>query len=332
MLLRLSILTVTLLIMSGCSQKVQIRALEPAEIDRASETKKIAVVAFENDRVGLSNKIESSLVNKRIDDKKYFTIVNRKDFNEIIKEQKLQNSGLVDVSTAVEVGNLIGAQAIISGRVGRATANDTYYRERRVRCLDKKCKETRKYSVPCTKRVAGLSAELRMVDVTKGDIIYADTMNGTSTWVHCRDDSRPLPTTEMAAQRLANEIAQRFTYKLTPHYRYFRVVLLEKPDIDYSDKEEQLLEVSVEYIKQNRYDKAERFLIELIDSTNQRSYVPFYNLGVIKEAQGNYIEAQKYYKLADDLVIEPVEEVNGAYLRIEALIEKDKQTKEQLAR
>lgn len=290
------------------------------------------MAVFENDRIGLSNKIEANLVNKRIDNQKYFTIVNRKDFNKIIGEQKLQNSGLIDVSTAVEVGSLIGAQAIISGRVGRATSNDTYYRENRIRCLDKKCKETRKYRVRCTKRIVGLSAEIRMVDVTKGDLIYANTMNETSSWRHCQDDSRALPTREIAAQKLATQIASKFTYKLTPHYRYFRVVLLEDPDIEYNDREEKLLEVSIEYIKQSRYDKAERFLIDLIDSTNQKSYVPFYNLGVIKEAQGNYADAQEYYKSADDLVIEPVAEVSGAYLRIQGLIENDNKSKEQLSR
>ena len=63
---RLFLLSIIVIIMSGCAQKVNIRALEPAEIDRAAKTKKITVVPFENDRVGLSNKIEANLVNKKI--------------------------------------------------------------------------------------------------------------------------------------------------------------------------------------------------------------------------------------------------------------------------
>jgi hypothetical protein len=317
---------------SGCSQKVVIRALEPAEIDRSAQTKKLAVAAFSNDRVGLSNKVEASLVNKKIDNKNYFTIVNRKDFDKIIGEQKIQNSGLIDVSTAVEVGSLIGAEAIITGNVGRVTSSDTHYYANRFKCLDLKCKEISKYTVGCTKRVVGLSAEIRMIDVTKGDIIYADTMNQISELTHCKDDSRALPSEDIVAQKLANIIAENFTYKLTPHYRYFEVVLLEKPDIDYNDKEEKLLEVSIEYIKQNRYDKAEKYLVDLIDSTKQKSYVAFYNLGVIKEAEGKYIEAQKYYKVADDLVIEPVAEVSVAYNRIQNMIDKNNQVNTQLSR
>ncbi len=321
-----------LIFISGCAQKVNIRALEPAEIDRAAATKKVAVASFNNDRVGLSGKIEAKLTRFRIDNKSYFTIVSRNDFNKIIEEQKIQNSGLVDQETVVDIGNLIGAQAIISGNVGKATSQDSYYYEKRSRCADKKCKELIYYKVRCMQRVVGLSAELRMVDVSQGDIIYADTMNRNATYRHCSDDSRTIPSKEMVAQDLAESISNDFIYKLTPHYRNFRVVLLEDGDLDYSDKQERLLEVSLTYIEQGRFDKAEKFLIELIDSTGSQSYVAFYNLGVVKEAEGNYAEAKEYYENADNLMVEPVQEINAAVIRINSLIDKHQRTKAQLAR
>ena len=319
-------------LVTGCAQKVRIRALEPAEIDRAANTKKVAVTYFNHDRVGLSSKIEAKLAKVRIDGKNYFTMISRNDFNKIIKEQKVQNSGLIDPSTAVNIGSLIGADAIISGNVGRATAQDSRFYETRVRCANKKCDKFDYYDVRCTKRVVGLSAELRMVDVSQGDIIYADTMNPSSVYKHCLDDSRPLPSREIAAQRLAQTIANNFSYRLTPHYRTFEVSLLEDPDLDYNDRQEKLLSVSLEYIKQGRYDKAERFLVDLIDSTAEKSFVPFYNLGVIKEAEGKYAEAKDYYEHADHLMIEPVEEINLAVNRINSLIAKRNKTRNQLQR
>ena len=324
------VLLFNIVVMSGCSQKVAIRALEPALIDRAASTKKVSVAAFSNDKIGLSHKIEANLFRQKIDEKNYFTVISRKDFDKIIKEQKIQNSGLVYISTTVQVGNLLGAQAIISGNVGRITSNDTHYKESRVRCLDKKCKSLGTYYVNCMKRIVGLSAEIRMVDIAGGDIIYADTLSKTSQWSHCSDNSKALPSAEIAAQDLAKDIANEFTHKLTPHYRIFEVVLLEKPDIKYDSRAKKLLEVSLEYIKQNRFDKAQNFLIELIDETNEKSYVAFYNLGVVKEAQGIYSDAQQYYKIADSLMVEPVEEINKAYIRIQSLIEKNTRANMQL--
>ena len=321
-----------LIFLSGCSQKVRIQALEPAQVDRISETKKIAVLNFKNDRVGLSRKIEAKLASFQINNKKYFTIVSRNDFNTIIKEQKLQSSGLVDEDSSVKVGELIGAEAIISGDVRRPTKQDSYFYEPRVRCANAKCSELSYYNVRCMKRVVSLAAEIRVVDVSRGDIIYADTLSREQVFKHCSDDSRALPTTAMAAQNLAESIANSFTYKLTPHYRVFSVSLLEDPDLDYTSEQKKLLKVSLEYIEQGRYDKAEQFLTRLIDSTGGKSYVAFYNLGVIKEAEGKYKEAKEYYDYADNLMIEPVAEINEAIVRINSLIAKREKTMKQLKR
>jgi tetratricopeptide (TPR) repeat protein len=325
------LITITLFF-SACSQKVQIRSLVPAEIDRAASTKKISVSAFENDIFGLSSKIEYSLASKRIDNQNFFTIISRRDFEKIINEQKLQNSGLVDSSTVVEAGRLIGAQAIISGEVEKLLSKDSYYKEKRTKCVDKKCKETLKYKVSCTKREVTLSAKLKMVDVQMGDIIYAQKLSKYDYWTHCSDDEKVIPSKSAAGKQLATSIANSFTYKMTPHYRYESVVLLEDADLDYSDYQERLLENSLIYIKQSRYDKAEQLLVKLIDSTDKQSYVSFYNLGVVREAQGDYRDAQEYYKVADNLMIEPVEEISKAIIRIKSVIYKHQKTQEQLQR
>ena len=326
------ILFIILLFLSACIQKVKIRALEPAQVDRISQTKKIAVLNFKNDKVGLSRKIEANLARFRIKNKKYFTIVSRSDLNNILNEQKLQSSGLVDERKSVKIGELIGAEAIISGDVHLPTKQDSYYYEQRIRCADAKCSELIRYRVRCMKRVVGLAAEIRVVDITQGDIIYADTLSKNRVYKHCSDDSRALPSKSMAAQNLATAIANQFTYKLTPHYREFYVRLLDEPDLDYTSEQEKLLKYALEYIEQARYDKAEELLMRLIDSTDAKSYVAFYDLGVIKEAEGKYEEAKEYYEYADNLMVEPVEEINEAIVRIDSLIEKRKRTLKQLER
>jgi len=320
------------LLLSACAQKVNIKVLEPAQIDRVANTKKITVTDFVNDRVGLSRKIEANLANVSIEGKNYFTMISRNDFEKIIKEQRVQNSGLVEQKTAVRVGELIGAQAIISGNVGSPTSQDSSFYETRARCADKKCSTLTYYKVRCINRAVGLSAEVRIVDVQKGDIIFADRLSKNRVYKHCSDYSSALPSRDMAAQRLSDEMADEFTARLSPHYRLFSVVLLDEPDLDYNKRQETLLDVSLEYIEHERYDKAEEFLSELIETTASQSYVAFYNLGVVKEAQGKYTEAKEYYSMADRLMIKPVAAINEAVIRIDTLIEKYKRSKSQLAR
>jgi curli biogenesis system outer membrane secretion channel CsgG len=315
------------LLLSGCAQKVRVRALKPAEVSRAALTKKIAVTEFKNDKPNISGKIEADLSKSRLRNKQYFTMISRQDLNKVLAEQKIGSSGLIDPSTATKVGKLLGAQAIISGRTGRASSNDTRFSEARTKCNKNGCWEVR---VSCMKRVAGLDAEIRMIDTQRGDIIYADTINKTRSWKHCNDDSRYIPSTTMASQQLAADIAATFTSKLVPHYIYYNVELLDSPDIDYTDQQEELLENALEFIKQRRYDRASTLLTRLINETHEKSYVPIYDLGVITEVQGQYKEAQLLYQKADNLTIKPVEQINQAINHINKVIQQNKQALNQL--
>jgi len=315
------------ILMSGCAQKVTVKALQPAEVSRAALTKKVAVTSFKNDKPNISGKIEADLAKHRLDGKQYFTIVSREDLNKVLAEQKIGTSGLIDPSTATKVGKLIGAQAIISGKTGNASTADTGFYETRIKCDKSHCWEV---NVECTKRIAGLNAEIRMIDTQKGDIIYADTINRKKSWKHCNDDSVALPSKTMAAQELAADIANSFAYKLEPHYVYYRVTLLEKPDLEYTKRQEKLLESSLAFIKQHRYDRATTLLNKLISSTNEKSYVPMYNLAVITEAQGKYKEAEELYSKADASTVEPVEEINLAYNHIRKVIAQNKKALNQL--
>ncbi len=312
---------------TGCSPTVQVHALHPAEVTRAAQTKKIAVTPFENDRIGLSDKVEAELSRQRIDGKPFFTLASRKDFHKVVDEQKYQNAGLINPEDAVEMGEIIGAEAIISGRCGTPSVQDTYFYEPRTRCNKDQCWTVQ---VSCTKRVAGLSAQLRMVDVAKGDVIYADTIEKSAQWRHCTDDANPMPSRQMAADHLATLIAKQFAYKLTPHYVTFDVELLDDPDTDYSDTEDNLLEYALTYIEQKRYDKAEQLLRQLLEATGQRSYVPFYNLGVLYEQKGEFREALNYYEAADRLTLEPVDAISAAVVRVRRLITQSEAARSQM--
>jgi len=307
-----------LLFLSGCAHKVQVDALQPAQIDRAAKIKTIAVYSFRNDSVGLSSKIETALASKRFDGECYFTMVSRNDIERIFQEQRLQNSGLLDEATSVEVGNLLGAQAHISGVVNVEEATDKHYREKRQKCADDKCKEMRTYTVSCTSRAFHLAVQLNMVDIEKGDLIYSDIQNERKLWRTCSDSNYALPSRSRGLELLALNIATKFAGKLTPFYYTFDIVLLDEPDVDYSDEQEKMLDNAIIYIDRKRYEKAEYLLSRLLDDTQEKSYVAAYNLGVVKEIKGELQEASQLYTIADELTLEPVKEIDSAMVRIKS--------------
>ena len=320
------------LLMNGCAQKVRIKALNPAEVGEMATKKKVAISSFKNDKYGLSGKIESQIAKHKLDKKRYFTVVSRKDLNKIMAEQKLQSSELMDETTATRVGKLIGAQAVLNGEIASADTSYGRHQEKRQRCAyrNKKgeCQRYENYTVTCKTLRASVTANLNIVNVETGSIIYGDMITKEYKGNSCR---RALLSKDQALNRLTSAIASDFVYKLTPHYVYFNVGLLEDIELDdVTDKQEQTFENSLAYIKAGRMDKAEKMLQGLLDDVDGKSYVVAYVFGVVKEARGSLDEAKKMYTMADDLALEPIDEINLAMLRIDNSIAKREEAKKQM--
>lgn len=322
-----AVMVVTL---TSCTTSIQIKVLEPAKIGRAAETKQIAVSPFKGDQVGLSSKIETVLSKQVVEGKPFFTTVSRNEVDRLIKEQSLQYSGVLKEDRLVEAGQLLGVQAFISGEVSAASGQDETFYEERFRCLDKKCQQLQTYQVRCTRRNITLAATVKMTDVARGDIIVAENFSKHRSWNTCVDQMQRLPAISAGLDNLANAVARQFVAMLTPQYRTMEVELLEDADIDYTAAQEKTLEVALEFIEAGRYDKADPLLSRLLSSTQERSYVAAYNLGVVKEAQGDYDRAKRLYQLADQLQTKPVEAINKAVSRIDLVIRQYQQAQSQL--
>lgn len=327
-----------LLSLSGCAQKVTIKTLQPAQIDRAASAKQIGVLPFDSDYIGLGPKIEATLAAYQLEPgKSYFTVVGRSDLDRVIEEQKFQHSGLADDAKAAQLGQLAGAQALISGTVSTAAVNDSVHYENRSRCAssDKngKCLKTESYPVPCRKRTATLAAQVRMVDVQKGDLITARNFNETNSWTYCYDGSADqTPSKEQGLSMLADRIASQFVRIVTPRYVSFEVELIEKLDVEVPGAQEDKFDGALSYIKEGRFDRGAQLLGDLMDETGRQSYAVAYNLGVLREAEGNYAEAKRLYVLADRLAVKPVKPINRAVSRIDGVIAKHNKALEQIGR
>ncbi len=332
-----------MLLMSGCAQTIKIKALAPAEVEEMATKKKVAISGFKNDYYGLSGKIESQIASHKLDQKRYFTVVSRKDLDKIMAEQKLQSSELMDERTATKVGKLIGAQAVINGEIASASGESGSYKKDAKECLsftDKgACAKWRFYKITCHTTKASVSANINIVNVETGSLIYGDTLNKEYAADSCKPTggyfgiggSSEILSKGQALNRLTTAIASEFVYKLTPNYIYFEVALLDTIELDnVTSKQKQAFENSLEFIKAGRMDRAESILQELLDELDGRSYVVAYVYGVVQEAEGKLNDAKKAYTLADNLTMKPIEEINLAIIRINNSIEKRERAKRQM--
>jgi tetratricopeptide (TPR) repeat protein len=89
-------------------------------------------------------------------------------------------------------------------------------------------------------------------------------------------------------------------------------------------------DIALDYIEVTRYDKARKILEKLMKDVDGNSYVVAYTLGVIYEATGDLGKAKKLYNIADEISVEPVDEINLALSRIDSSIEKMAEAKKQI--
>ena len=319
---------------TGCVQKVKMKVLEPAEVARVATTKVIAVTDFKKDwGIGLAGKIETEISKQILDGKPYFTGVDRTAINNVIREQRFQSSGLMNEDTSVQLGKLIGAQALISGEITTKDSSTSSFREKRTKYRNplKPLQTAYTVNVYCQKRVVSLGATIKIVDVKRGDIVYADNLTENKTFKHCNDDSKVLPSEAQGVAQIADSIAKNFVFKLAPHYVYISVDLIEDIEFDTTDANKKGLEGALKWIKSERYDKAAVILEKLNGGLQGKSYAVIYDLGVVTEAQGQLEEAQKLYKEADALTMAPVEAINNSLTRIAQTMEKRKKALAQIA-
>ena len=338
MLYKFSVGVLLAFLLAGCASKMTMRALEPAEIDRAASLKQIGVLEFNERKVKqihLADKLEAMLATKQLDGENYFVVVSRSDLDRLVSEQKLQRSGLFDERKTAEIGRLTGAQALISGSVSSTSSHDSRHREERqsTRC-DSKGKNCQPYTyyVHCTVRSIGIGAQIRMIDVQRGDLVTAQSYNEVQEWKKCDDHEAPLMSESQGLEILSNTIAADFVKKITPRYITFEVTLIDKLDVKLPEHQEEKFKAALAFLKEGRLDRSERLLSELLEETQQQSYAVAYNLGVIKEAQASYKNARTLYHLADNLTVKPVAEINNAMQRIDAAMAKHQRAQEQIKR
>jgi len=109
---------------------------------------------------GASDMLTTALVKT-----KKYRVFERERLASILKEQKLQMSGLVSQSTAVKIGKLIGVKYIITGAVTEYGQSKSGFRAGSYGSIGKKG-----YSS---------SVDVRAVNVQTGEIVFADTCSGS---------------------------------------------------------------------------------------------------------------------------------------------------------
>jgi TolB-like protein len=103
---------------SGSSLRHVQPSYDPASVTQVGSRLSVAVVPFEAKGEGkqFADAVTETMITKLVNLRR-FKVIERSAIDKVMKEQKFQTSGIVDDKTAVKLGKVAGADAIIVGSI-----------------------------------------------------------------------------------------------------------------------------------------------------------------------------------------------------------------------
>ena len=143
----------------------------------AADKPQIGVIRFSNNThagwwhgVATGENLQDMLIAELAGTKK-FTVVERKELNAVLSEQKLGASGLLKGETAPGIGKLTGAKYLIAATVSAFEENTTG-KNAGINVMG--------VSVGGSKGKAYMAVDLKVIDTTSGEIVDVRTVEATS--------------------------------------------------------------------------------------------------------------------------------------------------------
>jgi curli biogenesis system outer membrane secretion channel CsgG len=140
--------------------------------DMSSLKKRVAVVDFE-DRAhygyDIGKGVADMLVTALVESKK-FMVIERSELEQVLNEQGLGQSGLVTPQSAAKVGQLLGAEMLVTGSV-------TEFGEKESK-VGGGLGRLGGLNVGVSKKMARVAVDIRLVNVNTGEIIAAKSASG----------------------------------------------------------------------------------------------------------------------------------------------------------
>jgi len=331
-----------LLLISCAPPAVKTNALVPARFHEATTLREVAVLPFDGPGgKEFAAEIEGVLASVNIDDKQYFTMIDRTKLDKILTEQALSQTGSIDESSAAKVGKLVGAKGIYAGVITARNVANTPYTEEREECsqyqtlYDKQgkayqgsCLSYRKWTVQCSQKNATFSFTPKLISVESGRIIYSNNCVGTGSGKGCTDRGG-LPSDQILLGTAISAAKMTFKKDVAPNYVLVTIRLMDSKDGITSKEAGEKLDQSLDFAKHNRLDRACELWGEA-RILSPSSATLLYNLGVCAEARGDLDNALNLFKKADRALNKPNDLITAGIGRVSESIRKQQILKEQL--
>jgi len=218
-LISIPMMVVTLAMIShvllSCAPSARVPINRPAEINLMG-IKQIAIGNIQ----GNAGRAISESITEKLFQSDHFKVVDRANLKKVLSEQSLGASGAVDEDTAVKIGKLLGASALITGRsdvkfTKSRSVSKTYYN-----------KEKQPYRYYRSKTKADQNTRLKVIDLTSGQVVAVRNFSKSATRNESdRNGYPPYPDQSILFGKTNSATVTKFAKMIAPNLNMLKLVL-----------------------------------------------------------------------------------------------------------
>lgn len=281
-----------LLLLTACgTSSVYLTVTRPAEINLKGYRKIVIGDITGEKRQGAKHAADiADKITEGLFASQAYEVLDRQNLAAILQEHSLGETGLIDESTAPEIGKIIGSAAMVFGRI----MNDSYSEEVTV---DKpyKDKDGKTHEWHVRKGVYRLSATLKVIDVETAKILAVKTVSARRTARSRADKKDPASIDSGPLYAMCvDDITRQFLRMIAPFEERVRAAFLTDDLLPEVDR-------AVGLFRVGEWEDGIAILRQATRKTGINSEVQsktFYNLGLALIYTGQYDAAVEELKTA----------------------------------
>lgn len=285
----------------------------PAKNPEAGDLRRIAVIPPSGDGSDeFIQRFESALTSIKVGGQPYFQVVARGDLDKALAKQGLSGRGKVGVGSAAKVGRLLDVDGVYIPRILNYEVGDESY-------------QATGQPGRCTKRIASFQSIPKLVDVSTGQVVYAEEQGGSREERYCPNGGGAvdgglsqlksligqggLPEGDAMMAEIMEDAMASFAADIAPQSCMKRMnVLADAEGLSEGASVEQF-EGAVAFMKSGRYDRACPTW-QTLEASGERAVSLYNNLAICAEIENELVLARDYCSKADDMLTWPNEDIN----------------------
>ena len=213
----------------------------------------------------------------------YFEVLDRQHLAKILEEQGLAQTGLIDESSAAEIGNIIGAAAFVFGRI-----QTDKYKENTSKGKISKDKEGKTHQPNYRDGEFNLSVNAKIIDIQTAKILGVKTLTSIKKQRKTADN-KPAPKIDRNSlyRQCLNDISSQFMKLVAPYETTVKANFETDDDLPE-------VKQAITFFKIGEWDDGLNLLQNATEKSGLKSKIKakaFYNLGLAQTYSGDFENA-----------------------------------------